>query len=100
MPNRALLPITEIDFEGIKTNLKNYLSTTTEFSDYDYEGAGINILLDLLAYNTHYTAMYANMLAAESFIDSAMLRKSVVSLAKNLGYIPFSSTSSRAVVSL
>ena len=100
MPNRALLPITEIDFEGIKTNLKNYLSTTTEFSDYDYEGAGINILLDLLAYNTHYTAMYANMLAAESFIDSAMLRKSVVSLAKNLGYIPFSSTSARAVVSL
>jgi len=100
MPNRALLPITRIDFEGIKTNLKNYLANTTEFSDYDYEGAGINILLDLLAYNTHYTAMYANMLAAESFMDSALLRKSVVSLAKNLGYIPFSSTSAKAVVSL
>ena len=100
MPNRILSPITEIDFDGIKSNLKQYLSTTTEFSDYDYEGAGINILLDLLAYNTHYTAMYANMLAAESFIDSAILRKSVVSLAKNLGYIPNSDAAATATVSL
>ena len=100
MPNRVLIPITEIDFDGIKSNLKQYLSTTTEFSDYDYEGAGINILLDLLAYNTHYTAMYANMLAAESFIDSAILRKSIVSLAKNLGYIPNSDAAATAVVSL
>lgn len=100
MPNRVLTPVTELDFDGIKQNLKNYLSTTTEFSDYDYEGAGINVLLDLLAYNTHYTAMYANMLAAESFIDSAVMRKSIVSLAKNLGYIPNSRNAATATVSL
>ena len=100
MPNRTLIPVTELDFDGIKQNLKNYLSTTQEFSDYDYEGAGINVLLDLLAYNTHYTAMYANMLAAESFIDSAVMRKSIVSLAKNLGYIPNSRNAAVATVSL
>lgn len=100
MPNRALSPITEVDFEGIKTNLKNYLSGTPEFTDYDFEGSGMNILLDVLAYNTHYMAMYANMLAAESFIDSALLRRSIVSLAKNLGYVPSSDTAAKAVVSL
>lgn len=100
MANRILTPVTELDFDGIKQNLKNYLSTTNEFSDYDYEGAGINILLDLLAYNTHYTAMYANMLAAESFLDSAILRKSVVSLAKNLGYVPDSKNAATATVNL
>lgn len=100
MPNRVLSPVTELDFDGIKQNLKNYLSTTTEFSDYDYEGSGMNIMLDLLAYNTHYTAMYANMLAAESFIDSAVLRKSVVSLAKNLGYVPNSRNAATATVSI
>jgi hypothetical protein len=100
MPNRVLTPITELDFDGIKQNLKNYLSTTSEFSDYDYEGAGINVLLDLLAYNTHYTAMYANMIAAESFIDSAIMRKSIVSLAKNLGYVPNSKNAATATVSL
>ena len=100
MPNRVLTPVTELDFDGIKQNLKDYLSTTTEFSDYDYEGAGINVLLDLLAYNTHYTAMYANMLAAESFMDSAVMRKSVVSLAKNLGFVPNSRNAATATVSL
>ena len=89
MPNRVLTtPVTELDFGRIKQNLKNYLAGSNEFSDFDYEGSGMNILLDLLAYNTHYTAMYANMLAAESFIDSAVLRRSLVSLAKNLGYVP------------
>jgi hypothetical protein len=89
MPNRVLTPITDIDFDGIKRNLTNYLSSTPEFTDYDFEGSGMSILLDLLAYNTHYTAMYANMLAAESFLDSAVMRRSVVNLAKNLGYIPY-----------
>lgn len=100
MPNRVLTPVTELDFDGIKQNLKNYLSTTTEFSDFDFEGSGINVLLDLLAYNTHYTAMYANMLAAESFLDSAVMRKSLVSLAKNLGYVPNSSNAPTATVEL
>lgn len=100
MANRAVIPVTELDFERIKENLKNYLSTTNEFSDFNYEGAGINILLDLLAYNTHYTGMYANMLAAEAFLDTAALRKSVVSLAKNLGYVPNSRNAAIATVSL
>lgn len=100
MANRVLTPVTELDFDGIKQNLKNYLSTSTDFTDFDYEGSGMNILLDLLAYNTHYTAMYANMLAAESFLDSAVLRKSIVSLAKNLGYIPNSRNAARATVNL
>lgn len=101
MPNRTLsLPITELDFDQIKENLKAYLSTTDEFKDFDYEGSGINVLLDLLAYNTHYTAMYANMLVSESFIESAVLRRSVVSLAKNLGYVPASKNAATAVVDL
>lgn len=99
MPNRALTtPVTDLDFDGIKENLKTFLSGTNEFSDFDYEGSGTNILLDLLAYNTHYMALYANMLAAESFIDSAVLRRSIVSLAKNLGYVPNSRNAATAVV--
>jgi hypothetical protein len=101
MPNRVVTtPVTELDFFAIKENLKTYLSGTSEFSDFDYEGSGINILLDLLAYNTHYTAVYANMLAAESFIDSAVMRRSLVSLGKNLGYVPNSSTAATAVLNL
>ena len=99
MPNRALTtPVTDLDFDGIKENLKTFLSGTNEFSDFDYEGSGTNILLDLLAYNTHYMALYANMLASESFIDSAVLRRSIVSLAKNLGYVPNSRNAATAVV--
>jgi hypothetical protein len=99
MPNRALTtPVTNLDFDSIKNNLKTYLSGTEEFSDFDYEGSGINVLLDLLAYNTHYMALYTNMLASESFIDSAVLRRSIVSLAKNLGYVPKSRVSSTAIV--
>lgn len=101
MPNRVLTtPVTELDFLAIKENLKSYLSNTSEFGDFDYEGAGINVLLDLLAYNTHYTALYANMVAAESFIDSAVMRRSLVSLGKNLGYVPNSMTAATAVVDL
>lgn len=101
MANRTLnLPITELDFERIKENLKSYLSSTDEFKDFDYEGSGINILLDLLAYNTHYSAIYANMLVSESFIDSAVLRRSLVSLAKNLGYVPNSRRAASAEIDL
>jgi hypothetical protein len=101
MPNRVLnTPVTQLDFLAIKENLKSYLSNTSEFSDFDYEGSSINILLDLLAYNTHYTAVYANMLAAESFMDSAVMRRSLVSLGKNLGYVPNSMVAATAVVDL
>ena len=84
------LRVTELDFDTIKQNLKNFLNQQSEFTDYDFEGSGLSILLDLLAYNTHYNAYYLNMVANESFLDSALLRDSVVSHAKTLGYVPYS----------
>lgn len=96
----ADIRVTELDFQDIKQNLKNYLKSQDEFSDYDFDGSGLNILLDVLAYNTHYNAMLAHLQANEMFIDTAIKRSSVVSIAKTLGYIPRSSTCSRARVNL
>jgi len=93
MANDKRLRVTELDFDNIKTNLKTFLKAQNEFKDYDFEGSGMNILLDTLAYNTHYLGFNANMLANEMFLDSASLRSSVVSHAKSLGY---ETTSSRA----
>ena len=93
--NDKRLRVTELDFDNIKENLKTFLKAQTEFKDYDFEGSGMNILLDTLAYNTHYLGFNANMLANEMFLDSASLRSSVVSHAKSLGY---EVTSSRAPV--
>lgn len=84
------LKIAELDFDAIKTALKTYLQGQTEFADYDFEGSAMSILLDVLAYNTHYNGFYTNMLASEMFMDSASLRSSIVSLAKHLGYTPSS----------
>ena len=84
--NDKKLRVTELDFDNIKDNLKTFLKAQTEFKDYDFEGAGMNILLDTLAYNTHYLGFNANMLANEMFLDSASLRSSIVSHAKSLGY--------------
>ena len=92
------LEISELDFDGIKGNLKNFLSQQDEFRDYDFEGSGMSVLLDMLAYNTHYLGFNANMLANEMFLDSADLRASVVSKAKQVGYTPTSSTASTAIV--
>ena len=92
------LEISELDFDGIKSNLKNFLSQQDEFRDYDFEGSGMAVLLDLLAYNTHYLGFNANMLANEMFLDSADLRASVVSLAKQVGYTPTSATASQAKI--
>jgi hypothetical protein len=80
--------VSELDFDTIKSNLKEFLRSQNEFSDYDFDGSGLSVLLDVLAYNTHYNAYYLNMLANESFLDSALLRNSVVSHAKRLGYTP------------
>lgn len=82
------LRITELDFDQIKLNLKNYLRQQDQFTDYDFEGSGLSVLIDLLAYNTHYNAYYLNMVANEAFLDTALLRDSVVSHAKTLGYTP------------
>ena len=98
MANR--LRVTELDFDTIKENLKNYLRQQTEFQDYDFEGSGLNILLDVLAYNTHYNAYYLNMVANESFLDTAILRGSVVSHAKTLGYVPYSTKPAVANVNI
>ena len=84
------LRVTELDFDSIKTNLKNYLRSQSEFQDFDFEGSGMSVLLDILAYNTHYTGYYLNMVANEMFLDTAQLRNSVLSHAKNLNYTPTS----------
>ena len=94
------LEISELDFDGIKDNLKNFLSQQDEFRDYDFEGSGMSVLLDVLAYNTHYLGYNANMLANEMFLDSADLRSSVVSKAKQVGYTPTSAAASTAVVNI
>ena len=84
--SKGKMQITELDFDGIKNNLKTYLKGQTDFTDYDFEGSGMNILLDTLAYNTHYNAFLANMMANEMFLDTAQKRNSVTSHAKTLGY--------------
>jgi hypothetical protein len=94
------IKVTELDFDSIKSNLKNYLRGQNQFSDYDFEGAGMSVLLDVLAYNTHYNALYHNMTVNEMFLDSAVKRSSVVSLAKMLGYTPRSARAPRATLSL
>ena len=94
------LNVTEFDFDRVKTNLKTFLKAQTEFKDYDFEGSGMNILLDTLAYNTHYLGFNANMLANEMFLDSAALRSSVVSHAKTLGYEPSSCRAPIATVNI
>lgn len=80
--------VTELDFDQIKTNLKVFLSSQEKFNDYDFDGSGLNVLLDILAYNTQYNALLAHMSMNESFLDSSQVRSNAVSHAKNLGYIP------------
>ena len=87
------LKIDELSFDGIKANFKNYLKSQDQFRDYNFEGAGISVLLDLLAYNTYYNSFYLNMVASESFLSTAQKRNSVVNLAKSLNYTPRSTTS-------
>ena len=98
--NTKRLSVTEFDFDEVKDNLKVFLSGQTEFTDYDFEGSGMNAMLDVLAYNTHYLGFNANMLANEMFLDSASLRSSVVSHAKTLGYIPNSARAAVATVNV
>jgi len=95
---KGKLEITDLDFDTIKGNLKTYLRGQSEFSDYDFEGSGLSVLLDILAYNTHYNAFMANMTANEMFLDTAVKRSSVVSLAKALGYTPIGSQAAMAIV--
>ena len=94
------LPISKLDFDDIKAELKEYLEGQDTFKDYDFEGSGLNILLDVLAFNTHKNAYYANMVANEAFLDSSVNRASVVSHAKELGYTPRSYRAAQATVTV
>lgn len=95
----SLTNFSNLDFDQIKTTLKAYLRSNSNFTDYDFEGSNLSTILDVLAYNTYITSYNANMVANEVFIDSATLRENVVSLARNIGYTPRSRKSSRATVS-
>ena len=94
------LNVTELDFATIKENLKTFMQSQEEFQDYNFDGSGLSILLDILAYNTHYNATLAHLQANEMFIDSAVKRNSVTSIAKTLGYTPTSRRSARANITL
>jgi len=95
----SLTNFSNLDFDQIKTTLKAYLRSNSNFTDYDFEGSNLSTILDVLAYNTYITSYNANMVANEVFIDSATLRENVVSLARNIGYTPRSRKASRATVS-
>jgi len=100
MATNKKLEVTDLDFDTIKTNLKKFLRQQDQFTDYDFEGSTISSLLDVLAYNTHYNGVYANVLANEMFLDSADMRNSIVSHAKHVGYTPRSATAPYADVNL
>ena len=90
---------TNLNFDQIKSSIKDYLRSNSEFSDFDFEGSNISLLIDVLAYNTYLTAFNSNMVANESFLDSATLRENVVSLARNIGYVPRSRKAAEAIIS-
>ena len=94
------IQVTDLDFNTIKNNLKTYLQSQSVIKDYNYEGSAISTLLDILAYNTQYNAYYLNMVANEMFLDSALLRSSVVSHAKTLNYVPKSAVAPTAIINL
>ena len=94
-----LANFSNLDFNQVKTTLRDYLKSNSNFTDYDFEGSNLSTILDVLAYNTYITSYNANMVANEVFIDSATLRENVVSLARNIGYVPTSRKAASAVIS-
>ena len=90
---------TNLDFDQIKTSIKDYIRANSDFTDFDFEGSNFSVLIDTLAYNTYITAFNSNMIVNESFLDSATVRENVVSLARNVGYVPRSRTSAQATIS-
>ena len=89
-----------LDFDQIRTQIKDYLRANSNFTDFDFEGSNFSVLIDTLAYNTYITAFNSNMVVNESFLDSATLRENVVSLARNIGYVPRSRSAAKAQVRL
>ena len=98
--NSSLLNVSDSDFEDIVKNLKDYLKGQDKFKDYDFEGSNMSILIDLLAYASHISAFNTNLVASELFLDSAQLRKNVVSRAKDLGFTPASETAAKAKIQM
>ncbi len=96
------MPFTQfanLDFTEIKAQIRDYLRSNSNFSDFDFEGSNFSVLIDTLAYNTYINAFNANLVANETFLDSAVIRENVVSLARNIGYVPRSKTAAKATVS-
>ena len=89
---------TNLDFDQIKDQIRQYLRSNSNFTDFDFEGSNMSILIDILAYNTYISAFNSNMVVNESFLDSATLRENVVYLARNIGYVPRSRKSAQAVI--
>ena len=94
-----LVNFSDLDFDQVKLTLTDYLKANSNFTDYDFEGSNLSSIIDLLAYNTYITSYNANMVSNEVFIDSATLRENVVSLARNIGYVPRSRKAASAVIS-
>ena len=94
------LRVADLDFNSIRNNLKTYLNSQSEFTDYNFEGSGLSVLLDILAYNTYYNSFYLNMVANEAFLDTAQIRQNILSQAKLINYIPASRHGSEAQVSI
>ena len=92
--------VTDLDFETIGDNLKNYLKGQTQLKDYDFEGSTMSLLVDLLAYSSHIGAVNTNIAGSELFLDSAQIRKNVVSRAKDLGFTPSSESASKAIIDM
>jgi len=90
---------TNLDFDQIRTQIKDYLRANSNFTDFDFEGSNFSVLIDTLAYNTYISAFNSNLVVNESFLDSATLRENVVSMARNIGYVPRSKTAARASIS-
>ena len=93
-----LVNFTNLDFDQIKTSIKSYLRSNSNFTDYDFEGSNLSTIVDVLAYNTYISSYNANMVSNEVFVDSATLRENVVSLARNIGYVPRSRTAARSAI--
>ena len=91
---------TSLDFENIKAQIKDFLRSNSNFKDFDFEGSNFSVLIDTLAYNTYINSFNANLVANESFLDSATIRENVVSLARNIGYVPRSRRSAIATIKL
>ena len=100
MATSSSVRVTELDFDQIKVNIKNYLRNQSQFTDFDFDASNLSVLLDILAYNTHYNAVLANMISNEMFLDTALKRSSVVSLAKQLSYTPRSRRAAQSTVNI